>query len=125
VKSLEQQLHEKDEELRELRKTSGKKTDIGTRLIKELSESGLPATAQTRLRKRFEASGRIDGIKEAIAEEKSYVRQVRASASGEKQGSRRRGDVGGDLPMCLGKLCVSRSGADVAAAIETATPSPV
>ena len=74
MKSLEQQLLEKENELRDLRKAVGK-----AGLVQQLSESGLPAPAQARLRKRFEAAGNIDGLKTAITEEKEYLRKVNAS----------------------------------------------
>ena len=85
MKSLETQLHEKQQEIDELRRTPGKKTDSTTRLIKELSESGLPAAAQHRLRKRFETSGKIESLREAIREERDYVNKVHASANGNNQ----------------------------------------
>jgi hypothetical protein len=82
MKSLETKLAEAEQELKELRKTASK-----AGLTQQLSESGLPAPAQARLRKRFEATGSIDGLKTAVAEEHEYVRQVR-KASGRNQGGR-------------------------------------
>jgi len=101
MKSLQQQLDEKQLELRELRKKRGQSLEIqlteaetelqqlrGTprrtagdesRISQELADSGLPAAAQERLKKRF--AGKIDGLKEAIAEEKKYVRKVRAAGA--------------------------------------------
>jgi len=72
MKSLETQLAEKEQELRDLRKTAGK-----AGLAQELSESGLPAAAQTRLRKRFESAANADGLRTAIREEREYIAAVR------------------------------------------------
>jgi hypothetical protein len=82
MKSLEIQLAEKEAELVTLRKAVGK-----TGLVQQLSESGLPAAAQTHLRKRFESAHNLDGIKAAITEEHEYIRQVR-KASARNQGGR-------------------------------------
>jgi hypothetical protein len=75
MRSLEQQLHEQDQELRELRKRVGK-SGATTSLVRELSESGLPDAAIARLRKKLPATASASAIKAAIAEEKNYVRGV-------------------------------------------------
>jgi hypothetical protein len=77
VKSLEQQLHEQDQELRELRKRVGK-PGATTNLAQELSESRLPEAAQARLRKRLPATATKDVIRRAISEERELVRQIAA-----------------------------------------------
>lgn len=73
MKSIEQQLTEKEAELQQLRKSAG----AGT-IKQKLSESGLPPIAKDRLRKRFEKAGTVEGLDRAITEERDYVRQVRA-----------------------------------------------
>lgn len=80
MKSLERQLQEAQEEIRKLRGQSGKST-----LALKLTESGLPAAAQTRLRKHFEDSGNLDGLDRAITEERDYISKVRkATARGQQ-----------------------------------------
>ncbi|MGD1214307.1 MAG: hypothetical protein ABR861_04895 [Terriglobales bacterium] len=80
MKSLEQQLHEQDQELRELRKRVGK-PGATTNLAQELSESRLPEAAQARLRKRLPATATKDVIRRAISEERELVRQIRMPAN--------------------------------------------
>jgi hypothetical protein len=87
VKSLERTLQEQDIELRELRKRVGK-TGASTNLAQELSESGLPDAAQARVRKLLPASAGKDAIKQAIAQEREYVRKVRTGARAQNQGER-------------------------------------
>jgi hypothetical protein len=79
MKSLERQLQEAQEEIRRLRSRDGKNT-----LVLKLTESGLPAVAQARLRKRFEESGNPADLDKAITEERDYISKVRkASARGQ------------------------------------------
>jgi hypothetical protein len=81
MKSLEIQLAEKEAELVTLRKTAGK-----TALVQQLSESGLPAAAQARLRKRLESAQNLDGLGAAITEEREYIRQVRKANARSQDG---------------------------------------
>jgi hypothetical protein len=81
MKSLEQQLSEQDQELRELRKRVGKAA-LPTNLTRQLSESGLPDVSQSRLRKRLRGSESASEIKAAIAEERTLVRSVRTRNQG-------------------------------------------
>jgi len=81
MKSLEQQLNEQAAEIRELRKTAGKKV-VTTNLARELSESGLPDVSQSRVRKRLRGSETASEIKAAIAEERALVRSVRTRNQG-------------------------------------------
>lgn len=76
MKSLERQLQEQATEISELRKRLGK-TGTATTLVQELSESGLPQAAQSRLQKRLPATATKEVIKRAIAEERELVRQIR------------------------------------------------
>jgi hypothetical protein len=72
MKSIETQLVEKERELSALRKAANKTT-----LRLDLSESGLPAAAQTRIQKRFESAESLGDLKKAITEEHEYIRQAR------------------------------------------------
>jgi hypothetical protein len=81
MKSLEQQLLEKENEIRDLRKTAGKAA-----LVQQLSESGLPAAAQARLRKRLESAQNLDGLGAAITDEREYIRQVRKANARSQDG---------------------------------------
>ena len=116
MKSLEQQLKEKDDELRELRqKVSG--STVSTYLTQELSESGLPEVARARIRKQFQTATKTDGIKEAIAEERDYVRQARAGAS-RRSAQSDNSPRTVDLVDCYRQFGLSKKEAELAAGVE-------
>lgn len=53
---------------------TAKKATAGAELSKLLTESGLPVKAQDRIRKQFAEAVEVTGMKEAIAEEKEYIK---------------------------------------------------
>lgn len=108
MKSIEQQLHEKEQELSELRKTLSR-----TALTQELRESGLPEAAQNRLRKRFKGSETAGEIKALIDGEKDYIRQVRSSGW-----SRKAASEAVDLVESYRRLGLSAKEAAIASGVE-------
>jgi hypothetical protein len=112
VKSLEQQLVEKDLELRELRAKAGK-PGVKKNSRQLISESGLPEPSQVRLRKRFQESDNPDVVKRAIAEEKAFVQKVRTGAGGQNQGDQ------ASLVESYKLMGLSEKQAELAAGIET------
>jgi DNA-directed RNA polymerase specialized sigma24 family protein len=114
MKSLEQQLVEKQREIDELRGTGGR-SGVSGNLTRLLSESGLPEAAQSRLRKRLRATEKADVIKAAITEEKHYVLGVRSSASRQKQDGRSL-----ELVESYRSLGLSEKEAKIAARVESA-----
>ena len=122
MKSLEQQLMEKDEEIRMLRQKLGKSA-VATALAQELSESGLPEVAQARIRKRFETTGKADGIKAAIAEEQEYVREARKAIRKQINASGAASSGAAprvDLVDCYKAMGLSEKEARLAAGVESA-----
>jgi hypothetical protein len=113
MKSLEQMLHEKDEELRELRKKVGKSG--ATSLARELSESGLPEAAIARLKRKLPANASTAVVKAMITEEKNYVLGVRAGAHRQSQDSQALELVEGYKALGL-----SEKEAKIAARVESA-----
>ena len=116
MKSLERQLQEAQEEIRRLRSRDGKNT-----LVLKLTESGLPAVAQARLRKRFEESGNPTDLDKAITEERDYISKVR-KASPRGQVTEMQEANAQKLALVEGyqKLGLSKSEARVAAGVEDA-----
>lgn len=108
MKSLEQQLAEKDQEIRELRKTV---------ITQELSESGLPEAAQARVRKRLRGSETAAEIKNAIAEEATYLRAVRAS---KKTTPKETDQATVELVESYKRMGLSEKEARIAAGVESA-----
>jgi len=113
MKSLEEQLAEKDRELQELRRPGGKNAG---KLVVQLSESGLPVAAQTRLAKRFESATNLDGLPKAIKEEHEYIRQVRKATARNNSGSTSEGDA--RLFESYKSLGLSDNEASIAAGVE-------
>jgi hypothetical protein len=113
VKSLERQLQEKDQELRDLRNKGG--NTGGQKKSRQLiSESGLPEPSQVRLRKRFQESENPDVVKRAIAEEQAFVRKVRAGAGGQNQSDQAR------MVESFKLMGLSEKEAGIAAGVEVA-----
>ena len=111
MKSLEQQLVEKDQELRELRKRVGKPGAAKNSVQQLISESGLPAAAQSRLLKRLPATAAEDVVKVAIGAERDFVRKVRAGTN--------QGDQSTRLVESYKLMGLSEKQAQIAAGIET------
>jgi hypothetical protein len=113
VKSLEQQLLEKEQELQKLRKTA-----VAAALTQELRESGLPDFAQAHVLKRFQATGRTEGVKEAIAEEAEYLRKLGANKRAAAPSGGKPATV--DLVESYKLLGLSQKEAAIAAGVEHA-----
>lgn len=107
MKSLEQQLAEKDAEIRELRKSV---------ITQQLSESGLPEAAQARVRKRLHGSETTNEIKNAIAEEANYLRAVRAS---KKPAQKETDQATVELVESYKRMGLSEKEARIAAGVES------
>lgn len=92
MKSVEQQLQESQTQLATLTKENTElktkfaeaqkataKATVAAELTKQLTESKLPQISQDRIRKQFAEADKVDGIKEAIAEEVEYLKKVGAT----------------------------------------------
>ena len=110
VKSLEQQLNEQAEELRQLRGAGGKSTTVA----QLLSESGLPPSAQARLRKRIPITEKADVVKAAITDEKEYIRKLGL------QGTQNQGADSARLVESYKFLGLSEKESKLAAGVEVA-----
>jgi len=118
MKSLEQQLNEQAEEIRQLRGSPGRST---TTVAQLLSDSGLPPASQARLRKKIPLNEKADAVKAAITEEREYVRKL-------GQGKQNQGDgfdlsvseLGSRLVESYIALGLSTAEAKIAAGVETA-----
>ncbi len=116
MKSLETQLQEKEQELRELRGRVGKST-----IVVKLTESGLPTVAQARLRKRFEESGNLEELDRAITEEREYVSKVRkAGARGQRSEQQESNAQKQSLVESYQTMGLSEHEAKLAAGVENA-----
>ena len=97
VKTIETQLQESQTQLAAVTKErdelkqkvtvaekTAAKAAVAVELAKQLSESKLPEISQNRIRKVFAEAEKIDGIKEAIAEEHEYVKKLGVAPASKK-----------------------------------------
>jgi hypothetical protein len=82
VEELEAELKESNKQLTEatgkitLLESTGKKAAVKTELDNELKEAGLPKVAEDRIRAQFAEAVEVTGIKEAVAAEKTYLKEA-------------------------------------------------
>jgi hypothetical protein len=106
VKSLEQQLHEQAEEIRQLRGSGGRSTTAAQKLI---SDSGLSPDSKARLRKRIPLNEKADVVEAAITAERDVVKAAIAKTA--------------SLYESYISLGLSEKEAKIAAGVETAVTS--
>ncbi len=111
MKSLEMQLHEQAEEIRQLRGAGGKST-----VAQLLYDSGLPPVSQARLRKSIPITEKADIsiVKAAITKEKEYIRKLGY------QGTQNQGADSTRLVESYVALGLNEKEAKIAAGVEAA-----